>query len=348
MAVRADDVDLRRDRLLVERFQSGDVAGFEDLYRRYYRRLFRFCLKRVGDPQEAEELTQEAFTRAYAAMPRFAGERRFYPWLSVIAARLCADMHRRRSRTEVQAEVDPGPVEGGQDQVFAAVDRELVTQALARLGPRHRDVLRLREEEGWTYQRIAAHFDVSIGAVEQLLWRARRALRREFEVVAGGDARLAAGVPVLGWLARRLHGLRARFDDVATFAAPALANTAVSLAIVAGSAATLPSHEADVAPPARPTTVDLAPVAAEPATPTASATPPDAPGIPAPVRPAPAATPVPEPAPVGDIGPATVYSNDGARAEGAEHPYQLEVGGFWVSADPAFYTDDLLDSGGAG
>jgi RNA polymerase sigma-70 factor (ECF subfamily) len=262
LAIRADDVDLGRDRLLVERFQSGDVAGFEDLYRRYYQRLFRFCLKRVGDAQEAEEVTQEAFTRAYAAMPRFAGERRFYPWLSVIAARLCSDTHRRRARAEVRAEVDSGMVDGGQDKVFADVDRVLIRQALDRLGPRHREVLRLREERGWSYQSIAEHFDVSLGAVEQLLWRARRALRREFETVAGADARLA-GVPVLGWLARKATAFRARLDDLASHAAPALANTAVAAALVVGGAATLPNGgDAAHQPPVTVQTVDATPALA--------------------------------------------------------------------------------------
>jgi RNA polymerase sigma-70 factor (ECF subfamily) len=269
LAIRADDVDLGRDRLLVERFQAGDVAGFEDLYRRYYQRLFRFCLKRVGDAQEAEEVTQEAFTRAYAAMPRLAGERRFYPWLSVIASRLCSDTHRRRARAEVRAEVDSGMVDGGQDQVFAEVDRKLIHHALDRLGPRHREVLRLREEKGWSYQRIAEHFDVSLGAVEQLLWRARRALRREFETVTGSDARLAAGVPALGWLARRVHAFRARIDDLAAQAAPALANTAVAAALIVGGAATLPggAHpSAPVTPPMpRITTTETTGTSATPA-----------------------------------------------------------------------------------
>src|SRR5204862_4279643 len=99
MALRADDVDLNRDSLLVERFQSGDTEAFDDLYRRYYARLVRFCLRRVGDPHEAEEVAQEAFVRAYRALPRLTGERRFYPWMTVIAGRLCVDSHRRRSRT---------------------------------------------------------------------------------------------------------------------------------------------------------------------------------------------------------------------------------------------------------
>lgn len=240
MAIRADDVDLGRDRLLVEQFQAGDVAGFEDLYRRYYSRLYRFCLKRVGDTAEAEEVTQEAFARAYTAMPRLAGERKFYPWLSVIAARLCLDTHRRRARSVPLPELDMGSVEADQEKaVLAAADREMLRTAMDRLGPRHREVLRLREQEGWSYQRIAEYYAVSLGTVEQLLWRARRALRREFEAVAGADARTLAGLPLLGWLVRRMHGLRTRVAGWADQAVAPLATNAVSLVVVVTSAAVL-------------------------------------------------------------------------------------------------------------
>ena len=67
-----DDVDL-------ERCQSGDSAAFGNLYARYYDRLLRFCLRRLNDHHEAEDAAQEAFARAWKALPRFGGERRFYP-----------------------------------------------------------------------------------------------------------------------------------------------------------------------------------------------------------------------------------------------------------------------------
>lgn len=242
MALRADDVDLGRDAALVEQIQEGDIAAFEDLYRRYYGRLYRFCLRRMGDPHEAEEVTQEAFARAYRAMPGLRGERRFYPWLSVIASRLCIDTHRRLDRTEPSAEVDPGVVEGGHDRLEAAVDFELLQEAMTRLSTRHREVLHLREREGWSYQRIAEHYDCSLGVVEGLLFRARHALRREFLAVAGPDAGLAAGLPPvvgLGWLGRRLAGVKARASEWASALGnmPALAANSMTLAVVVSTAA---------------------------------------------------------------------------------------------------------------
>src|SRR5436305_777163 len=89
VALRADDVDLDRDTALVERFQTGDEEAFADLYRRYFPRLRRYCVRRLGDPHEAEEAAQEALARAYRALPNLGGDRRFYPWLRVIASNLC-------------------------------------------------------------------------------------------------------------------------------------------------------------------------------------------------------------------------------------------------------------------
>lgn len=243
MALRADDVDLGRDRVLVEQYQEGDVAAFEDLYRRYYGRLFRFCLRRTGDPHEAEELTQEAFARAYRAMPMLRGERRFYPWLSVIASRLCIDSHRRAGRTEPTADVDAGLV-SDPDHLAAAVDHDLLHQALERLNDRHREVLHLREREGWSYQRIADHYGITMGAVEGLLFRARQALRREFLSVAGPEAGLAAAsplaLPLLGRLSRRVNSWRLRMADWTAWAnIPAIAANTVGAAMVVTTAAGL-------------------------------------------------------------------------------------------------------------
>lgn len=225
MALRADDVDLVRDRALVVRYQSGDGAAFDDLYRRYFSRLRRFCERRVGDPHEAEELAQEAFTKALRAMPQFAGERRFYPWMTVIASRLCVDSHRRRQRSTPVAEVELGSVEPDLDDLFAESDRADLERAFGRLAPRHREVLELRERDGWSYQRIADHYDVTLGTVEALLHRARRALRREFSRVSA-----PAVVSVLwGRLGRRIGDLarRASSADPAGLLAQALPVIAV-------------------------------------------------------------------------------------------------------------------------
>ncbi|MEY2472098.1 MAG: polymerase sigma-70 factor, subfamily [Actinomycetota bacterium] len=234
MAVRADDVDLVRDRSLVELCQAGDEGAFGDLYARYYQRLLRFCVRRVGNVHEAEEITQEAFARAFSAMPRFAGERRFYPWLTVIAARLCIDSHRRVSRAEPSAEIDPGSVDGGQQQIIDNVDIAYLSKAMEQLGPRHREVLELRETHGWSYQQIADHYNVTMGTVEALLFRARKALKREFLALAGPEARLVS-LPVLGAAWRFAARTRAHINDLSSQLAPAAAASAMGVAAVATS-----------------------------------------------------------------------------------------------------------------
>ena len=336
MAVRADDVDLLRDRALVERFQAGDDEGFEDLYRRYYPRLLRFCAKRLGDQHEAEEVAQEAFVKALRALPRLQGERRFYPWLTVIASRLCVDAHRRQGRTEPTPDVDLGVIDGGQEAVIEATDLVLLDQAMARLSPRHRQVLHLREREGWTYQQIASHLDCTQGTVEALLFRARRSLRKEFHAVAG-DGRLAA-LPVLGWLHRKLGQLAERAALwPGTQLAPLGAN-ALSAAVVAGTVAVGAMGIGQAATPA-PTRVATAPSSITVSPPTASmaesVAPTDAEGTARP--PAAASAPPaagPRPAPRQDVVVAEDVGEREARRRAADQPVNADTPPAAVGVEP--------------
>ena len=238
--MRAYDIDLDRDRALVEAWQAGDASAFDDLYRLYFDRLRAFCERRVGDRGDAEEIAQEAFAKALQALPRLSGDRRFYPWMTVIASRLCIDLHRRRARVEPRDEVDPGTVDDGHDERLALqVDLGNLDRALRRLGPRHSEVLDLRERQGLSYQEIAGTLGVPHSTVETLLFRARRALRREFQVVS---ADRLAGVPVLGWAISRLARIRDRVAasgvDVASLGAPLTAGAvSVLLALPSGGAA---------------------------------------------------------------------------------------------------------------
>jgi RNA polymerase sigma-70 factor (ECF subfamily) len=204
-------VDLDRDRALVERCQAGDSAAYGNLYARYNQRLLRFCLRRLNDRHEAEDATQEAFARAWKALPNFAGERRFYPWLTVIAGNICTDMLRRRSRSTPTDDLEltlcqpvgsTGDV-ASDEMLMAAVDGELVHKALDRLSVRHRHVLALREGSGLTYQQIADEEGVEIGTIETLLWRARQALKREFTVLSESKGAFAGFLIGVGVFARR-------------------------------------------------------------------------------------------------------------------------------------------------
>ena len=231
---RDDDVDIARDRALITRAQAGDRTAFDELYLHYSRRLYRLCLRRLSDPHEAEDVAQEAFVRAWRALPRFCGERRFYPWLSVIAANLCTDVLRKRSRSTPVAEFFGADSDTGEeldDRLVHEVDAALVGQALTKLNERHRRVLSLREEQGMTYQAIAAHEGLAVSAVETLLWRARQALKREFTALAEaaeGKGAALVGLGVVGRLLSRMLRLPGRGAKRLAHLSPASAVLTVS------------------------------------------------------------------------------------------------------------------------
>ncbi|MHB1987348.1 MAG: RNA polymerase sigma factor [Acidimicrobiales bacterium] len=213
---RHDDVDLQRDRSLVERCQAGDERAFEDLYLRYRDRLYRSCLRRVGNSSEAEDLVQETFARAWKALPRFNGERRFYPWLTVIANNLCTDLARRGGRCtpveEAHLDLIAPAVDSEQESLIdSAGEGQILAAALGRISARHREVLELREGRNWSYQQIAAHEGVEVSTIETLLFRARRSLKREFMTISRAETGLA-GVLALPLVA--LRGLLRRLGHL--------------------------------------------------------------------------------------------------------------------------------------
>ena len=244
------------DRAAVDRFQEGEWAAFDELYERHWDRLYRYCQYRLRDRHEAEDVAQEAFVRAWRSMPAFGGDRNFYPWLRVVAANLCTDALRRRSRSEPAAELDLDSLQGVEHPETARLeredDRQMVRQALARLNARHQTALLMREDEGLAYEEIAARTGVSTATVESLLWRARQAFRREFTVLSAGQACLAVlAVPaaLAGRFRSLLHAVTARLhsrmslvgflpssSDAAGYHSAALTTAGVAVATVVAAA----------------------------------------------------------------------------------------------------------------
>lgn len=222
-----------RDRGLVERHQSGDDAAFAELYRIHFARLVRYCRRHLRDSHLAEEIAQEAFVRAYVALDGLAGERRFYPWLSVIAHRLIIDHVRHHGRVTLEAEIDNGVAAATDDLVVMRQDRHDLETALERLRERHREILRLRDFEGLSYHDIADRLGLPSTAVPPLLHRARAALRREFELVSEGRVAAFLHLPTLLLLTRRLRDRLTLWlswmPEPATYGAP-LAGAVLALA----------------------------------------------------------------------------------------------------------------------
>jgi RNA polymerase sigma-70 factor, ECF subfamily len=241
MGITTDDVDLERDRRLVEECQSGRAAAFDELYARYHDRIVRHCARRLAGRADAEDVAQEAFLRAWRAIGRLEGGRRFYPWLHVIASNACTDLLRRERPTTPLADLvgaaEPDDGLWIDEQFATSVDAAFAAEALQMVTERHRRVLHLREELEWSVQEIAAHEGVEPNAIDSLLWRARASLRQKFTQLSEGVAAVFGLGTTRSLLARhrfaravhRLHGNR-------TVLLPARATVAAVIAVGAVTA----------------------------------------------------------------------------------------------------------------
>jgi RNA polymerase sigma-70 factor (ECF subfamily) len=176
------------DQTLIERCRNGDVAAFEPLVQKYRDRAWRLAFRVLRDREDAWDATQEAFVRAWQALPSFRGQSAFYTWLFRIVVNVAADRARQRAArgrafgTERVPEedwertiVDPGTAPD--DAARRAEQRERITQALAALPEHHRTIIMLSDLEGLSYREIAEVLDVPMGTVMSRLHHARRRLR---------------------------------------------------------------------------------------------------------------------------------------------------------------------------
>jgi RNA polymerase sigma-70 factor (ECF subfamily) len=178
------------DAELVARFQHGDVAAFETLYRRHQPVLLRHLGRIVGDGV-AEELAQEAFLRAARRLPRDVGGR-FRSWLLRVGHNLAVDylrgVHRERTLEArmLRQREQAGDVEAL--HLEAVDDLRSVIQVLRKLPPRYQEVLVHREVYGFDYGTIARLMDTTTGALQTLLHRARGRFRDEYRREYGAVA----------------------------------------------------------------------------------------------------------------------------------------------------------------
>ena len=200
----------RDDRDLVLAFQAGDRKVFEELYRRHAPRVRSVCLRFLRDPRDAEEAAQEAFLRAYMALPRFNGRFRVGPWLARIAANVCLDQLRAKSRTPVRValgpEHEPLVRQDGPERLLVG-DEPRLESALATLAPLHATALRLRAQ-GLSHREIGRRLGTTPQQAKALLHRARTSAKRAWQ---GASAR--ALVPLIhlrAWLVGR--GLAPGFE----------------------------------------------------------------------------------------------------------------------------------------
>jgi RNA polymerase sigma-70 factor, ECF subfamily len=170
------------DHQLVERSRAGDVAAFEELVRRHQSRAYGIAYRLLGNKEDAQEVAQEAFARAYFRLGEFRGTAQFRTWLYRILVNLATDYLRRR-RPEVREEdAVLRPVARGENPETHLDQQELrqrITRAIEVLPVDLRTVIVLREMEGLSYSEIARVIRRPVGTVMSRLFHARRRLRQD-------------------------------------------------------------------------------------------------------------------------------------------------------------------------
>ena len=182
--------DEQDDAAVVQRVLAGERDAYGVLVDRYGRRLFWSCRRLLGDPDEAEDVVQETFVRAYQHLAEYDPARRFFTWIYTIARNRCLNVLRQR-KTWATRRLDPGEEEGateavapelaGRDDTSDRVeDRELaaaLAACLATLSEEQRTCFELRHGEELRYEEIAAVLAVPVGTVMSRLARAREKMR---------------------------------------------------------------------------------------------------------------------------------------------------------------------------
>jgi RNA polymerase sigma-70 factor (ECF subfamily) len=159
---------------------AGDIAAFESLYRQHVRRVYAVVWRLVGGiDARAEELTQEAFVRAWQSLPNFRFESTFATWLHRLAVNTgLMELRARRGsedrETDDSALADLGTGDSAGQHTALGIDLE---RAVATLPPRARAVLILYDVEGWKHEEIAAELGMAVGSSKAQLHRARALLR---------------------------------------------------------------------------------------------------------------------------------------------------------------------------
>ena len=186
------------DRQLVTRAQQGDKQAFNLLVVKYQRKLARLLSRFIRDPAEVEDVTQEAFIKAYRALPAFRGDSAFYTWLYRIGINtaknyLMAMGRRAPTSTEVEAEEAEGFEEGEQLRDINTPESLLLSNEIAqtvnstieKLPEELRKAIQMREIEGMSYEDIAQAMDCSFGTVRSRIFRAREAIAEQLRPLLG-------------------------------------------------------------------------------------------------------------------------------------------------------------------
>jgi RNA polymerase sigma-70 factor (ECF subfamily) len=184
------------DQKLVERVQRGEKGAFDLLVTKYQRKIFRLLSRLIRDPAEVEDVAQEAFVKAYRALPNFRGESAFYTWLYRIAINTAKNhlvSQGRRAPTTTEADIEEAETFDDGDHLrdlntpdsmlLSKQVAEAVNRAIEQLPEDLRTAIVLREIEGLSYEEIAESMNCPIGTVRSRIFRAREAIAQELKPV---------------------------------------------------------------------------------------------------------------------------------------------------------------------
>ena len=194
---------------LIRRAQQGDNVAFEELLLLHQKKVYNLCLRMSANPDDALDLSQEAFLRAWRSLGQYQFEASFSTWLFRLTSNICIDFLRRKKRrqetslTESYDDSDegaelsvPDAQPGPEQQAITNETKIELARAMEQLSPEHREILQLRVIEDLQYEQIADILGVRVGTVKSRLARARLSFRKILK--AGNYFDSASSEPVEG------------------------------------------------------------------------------------------------------------------------------------------------------
>ncbi|MBR7073730.1 MAG: sigma-70 family RNA polymerase sigma factor [Oscillospiraceae bacterium] len=177
-----------QEAMIVRKVLQGDVNAFEKLVTEYEKAVYAIAQRMTGNPEDAADMTQETFIKAYNSLSSFRGDSKFSVWLYRIANNVCLDFLRsknRRPTVSLSTEDDDGEEtqldiadESQSPELLleSSLTRDAVRRGLDSLPPDYKQILLLREIQGLSYEEIAAALDIESGTVKSRIFRARKRL----------------------------------------------------------------------------------------------------------------------------------------------------------------------------
>lgn len=188
----------RSDQQLVQRVKKGDKRAFDLLVLKYQHKILALVSRYVRDSAEVQDVTQEAFIKAYRALPKFRGDSQFYTWLYRIAINTAKNHLVARSRRPPGSDIDAQDaefyesasqlrdIESPESHLFGEELRALVNRCIDELPEDLRTAVTLREFDGLSYEDIADVMDCPVGTVRSRIFRAREAIDKQVEPLMNG------------------------------------------------------------------------------------------------------------------------------------------------------------------